>query len=102
MTFSEEALNDLDTFFNSDEFGVLALYGSVEVVVVLWNGYKPTALYDFQVDNTDPYAIGKASDFADAKKNETLIIGGITYYIDPQPPDGTGVIHLNLSRSRHG
>ena len=101
MTLAADLITDLTTFFNSNDFGVVATYGGNSVTVLFWNEYQASQLLDIQDDALGPYALGRSSDFPVAKKNETLVIDGTTYYIDPRP-GGTGVTRLILSKVAHG
>ena len=106
MTLTVDLITDLTTFFNSNDFGVVASYtpsggAATAVTVLFWNEYQASQLLDIQDDALGPYALGKTSDFPTAKKNETLVIDGTTYYIDPRP-GGTGVTRLILSKVAHG
>jgi hypothetical protein len=107
MTFEDQLLADLNNNqFNTGEFAKVGSYTptggiATPVDIQFWNEYQASRLLDIQDDALGPYALGKTSDFPSAKKNETLVIDGTTYYIDPRP-GGTGVTRLILSKVAHG
>lgn len=51
------------------------------------------------IEEAQPQAQCKTSDVSAAVHNDTLVIGGVTYYIKGIEPDGLGVTTLILSKS---
>ncbi|MBT9169271.1 MAG: hypothetical protein DDT19_02627 [Syntrophomonadaceae bacterium] len=94
---------DIDTFFT--DFAVDAVYTRVGAaqrnIRVLFDADYRTAMDELVgVEGVESSAICRTSDVRDAVHNDTLVIGGITYFIVRIQHDGTGMTTLFLSRSR--
>jgi len=101
MAFTEE----LDSFLNTDDFATAATYtplgigGSPSTVNVIFDReYIEILVGTPGIEGDEPIALGKASDFPNAKKiqGDTLFINLINYKIVNTKPDGTGMILLVL------
>jgi hypothetical protein len=74
MNLKEQLSNDLDIFYNSNEFGVVATYKTNEIVVI----YEE----DVEINNTENRVIsGKASDFNTIAIGDIIEIEGVSYEI---------------------
>ncbi|MBT9171351.1 MAG: hypothetical protein DDT18_01725 [Actinobacteria bacterium] len=94
---------DIDTFFS--DFAVDAVFIRAGVAprnirVLFDEDYKTIMDELVGVEGAASSAICRTSDVRDAVHNDTLVIGGITYFIVGIQPDGTGVTILLLSRNR--
>lgn len=98
MTFAEDLITDLDTFFDTDEFAVVAtLAGGGTIRVIL----TPAFMETLGVENMELEIEAKYSDISALVQNSTLVIGGITYYVMQTPVnDGTGTARIPLSKSQ--
>ena len=101
MAFTEE----LDSFFNTDDFGVAATYtplgigGAATTVNVIFDReYIEMAVGTPGMEGDQPMALGKAADFPNVKQGDTLYFADldINYTIVNPKPDGTGLILLVL------
>ncbi len=103
------ATDATDCLLNTHEFAVAATYtpsgGSAASVVVLFEAPYDASnpLTGFQYENAAALATGKTTNFASAKKGDTLAVGGTTYYAIGVHPDGLGLTALVLSlEAQHG
>lgn len=102
MAFYDE--DDLDVFFDTDDFGITALIGTapnqVEIAVIFNEGtekYNPSA---GGVISTAPEIMCKTSDALSMKKNDVITIGSKNWKIvTPPKPDGTGVATFGLQEA---
>jgi hypothetical protein len=104
MGFKEDIISDFDDVLNLDD-QITALYShgggaAVSVPVLFWNDYKEDDIYTGAVATTSPLCFGKQSDFSAVAVNDSLIIGGLTYYVAVMDPDEFGGVRLHLSRDR--
>jgi hypothetical protein len=91
---------DLDPFFNVDEFAELATCADVSTIAVIFDRAHIEVLgLGGGVGGTEPMALAKASDVAakSLTRNSTLVVRGVTYYVTDLRPDGTGLTVLVLS-----
>lgn len=98
MTLAEDLITDLDTFFDTTEFAVVAtLAGGGTIRVIL----TPAFMETLSVENMEIEIEAKYSDVSALVQNSTLVIGGVTYYLMQTPiDDGTGIAKLALSKSQ--
>lgn len=98
MTFKTDIIDDLDTFFDEDEFAVVATLaggGTIRVIPI------PTYMETLGVENMEMEIEAKYSDVSALVQNSTLVIGGVTHYVMQTPVnDGTGAIRIPLSKSQ--
>jgi len=87
MAFNE----DLDVFFNVDDFAVEATYDASPVNVIFDRAYLQTLGI---VAGTDPQCLAKASDIPSDAVGETIVISGTTYTIRSREPQDDGAIVL--------
>jgi hypothetical protein len=94
MTFAADLDDDLDTFFDVDEFGIAATWSGGGTVNVI---HDRDYLRQFGViDSSDPAAIARRSAMSTAAQGQTLVIGGTSFTITGVEPDGTGIVVLRL------
>lgn len=98
MSLAEDLITDLDAFFDTAEFAVVAtLAGGGTIRVIL----TPAFMETLGVENMELEIEAKHSDISALVQNSTLVIGGITYYVMQTPiDDGTGIARLPLSKSQ--
>lgn len=99
MPFTE----DLDQFFDIDEFASSATYtpagGSAKTVPVIYQKEQRLITDDgAQYVDQAPSALCKSADVVGVRKGDALEVNGIVYTIHAYPDDGHGVITLELSR----
>ena len=98
MTFKTDIIDDLDTFFDTDEFAVVATLaggGTIRVISI------PTFMETLGVENMEMEIEAKYSDISTLVQNSTLVIGGVTHYVMQTPiDDGTGAARIPLSKSQ--
>lgn len=87
---------DLDDFFETDDFAVAATYDGATTVNVIFDNEYVEAVTG--VAGTNPVALGKASDFA-SPVGKTLVVSGVTYRIrNSRPVDDGAVVTLDLEK----
>ena len=84
---------DLDLFF--DDFSVVATSGN-NTINVLFDRNPEVALT--AVETADILVTAKTTDVSALVSGSTLVIGGVTYYVEKNEPDGTGISILTLSK----
>lgn len=91
--------DDLDVFFDTDEFVVSMTHGTATYTVIFDNEAE---LYDSmagQVVTTTPTIRMKTTDAAAVHKGDTVAISGVNYkVITPAKPDGTGISMFGLQK----
>lgn len=98
MAFYDE--DDLDVFFDTDDFAVSATSGTLTFPVLFDNESEIYDSYTGQVVTTSPVMRCKTSDIATLKKGDTVTIGGVSYkIITPPKPDGTGITLFGLQEA---
>lgn len=98
MSLADDLITDLDTFFDTDEFAVMAtLAGGGTIRVIL----TPAFMETLGVENMELEIEAKYSDVSALIHNSTLVINGVTYYVIQTPiDDGTGIAKLALSKNQ--
>ena len=103
MSFKEQLNQDLDVFFNTDEFADTALLESGAVVSVYFDE-KDDVVFDTGLDSdvsaSVPSVTCKASDVATMSHGESIIVNNMTYYVIDMDPPQSGVRKLYLSEDR--
>jgi len=98
MSLAEDLLTDLDTFFDTAEFAVVATLaggGTIRVIPI------PRFMETLGIENMELEIEAKYSDISALVQNSTLVIGGITHYVMQTPVnDGTGAVRIPLSKSQ--
>jgi hypothetical protein len=95
---------DLVAFFDTDAFAQTATYTrigypSVSISVIFDSEYSVVeGVVETGMGVPAPQALCKSSDVANASRGDTLLVGGMTYYVLEVKPDGTGVTTLVLSK----
>ena len=97
---------DLNEFFK--EFAESAVWtpylGTATPLKCIPRGPSVTpTLITGQMSLQDTSALCKTSDIAPAKEGDAFAVGGVTYYILTNDPDGTGMSRVQLSKDKpHG
>lgn len=103
MSFKEQLNQDLDVFFNDEEFTDSALLESGEVISVYFDE-KDDVVFDTGLDSdvsaSVPSVTCKAGDVASLSHGESVIVNNMTYYIIDMDPPQSGVRKLYLSEDR--
>ena len=103
MSFKEQLNQDLDVFFNTDEFADTALLESGAVVFVYFDE-KDDVVFDTGLDSdvsaSVPSVTCKASDVTTMSHGESVIVNNMTYYVIDMDPPQSGVRKLYLSEDR--
>jgi len=90
-------LEDLgDTVFDTDDFAVVATLADASTINVLFDRNPEIALG--AIETGAIIATAKTSDVSVLVSGSTLVIGGVTYYVEKNEPDGTGISILTLSK----
>lgn len=83
---------DLDGFFSTDDFAVVARYDAARDVRVVFDAAYVDAL---GVQSTGPVALGKGTDFPAASCiGNSLVVDGSTYTIRHREPQDDGAMVL--------
>jgi len=96
--------SDLDTIFDTDEHAQTAIYirqgyASAQIPVIFDNEYSTAeGIGEPGMGVPSPQVLCKTADVPSASHGDTLLVGGITYYVQEVRPDGTGITTLILSR----
>lgn len=92
-----------DAFLSLDDFAVEVVVTPREGVSRTIRGifdepYMNAQIGEYEADSSDPRLTCKASDVADLRDKDAVVIEGRTYYLltDPQP-DGTGFAVLHMA-----
>ena len=84
---------NLSTFFNTDEFAIVATYNNTINV----NGiFDHASIILNDVESTAPRFTCAFTDVPFAQRGDTLVIEGSTYHIVGAYPDGLGIVTFNL------
>jgi hypothetical protein len=75
MSFKKQLESDIDVFYDTDEFGVTALYNGAEISVIF------TDQFEVQSEQHKMITV-RSVDVPNITLGETLEINGITYTID--------------------
>jgi len=115
MSLSEEITNDLAELLSTDDFAVSATYtpagGAATTIKVIYDSpYAASVLPESQFtrsnpdaanfENTEPTALCRTSDVANAKRGDTLLISGVTHYVMNRKDDSTGMTVLTLTKDQ--
>lgn len=95
-----ESASDRASFFDTDDFGVAALWNGTTTV----NGIFDSKFIPVNVDTDVAVAVESAqpmfrtrtADVSTVAQGDTLVISGTTYDVVGIQPDGTGMIDLIL------
>jgi len=87
-------VDDLNRFFN--DFAVVATLSGGSTINVLFDRNPEVALT--AVETADILVTAKTTDVSALVAGDTLVIGGVTYYVEKNEPDGTGISILTLSK----
>lgn len=99
MSLSDVMENDLDAFFNTDDFASTAtLDDGTEISVIFHNEYEQVDFSTGAVESSAPYVEAKDSDISEIAHLNKLTIAGIDYKVIAIKPNGTGVTVLELSK----
>jgi len=96
--------SDLETMFDTDELAKVATYvrsglPSVFIPVIFQKEFFVTEEQtEVDMGLPDPQARCKTSDVENAVHGDTLVIDGVTYYVQDVRPTGNGVTLLMLSK----
>ncbi|MEW6304688.1 MAG: head-tail joining protein [Verrucomicrobiota bacterium] len=109
MALQDRIAADAGKFTDPTLFGSAATYtpsgGSATTINVLFSrpGELQPIAPDAQFEGYNPSALCKATDVASAKKGDTLVISGTTYYVIKALPASEGMRVLELSEDpQHG
>jgi len=96
MSFLEDVISDLSTFF--EDQAIDALWNAVTYKVIFFNEYEAVALFGAEIESRNPHILVKESDFSGITHDSTITIGGVAYKVKSPQPDGTGVMLIELSK----
>jgi len=94
---------ELDDFLDTDEFAVSGILsfqvgGTALVTVIFDDPYLNAQIGEYEMDTTNPRALGKMSQLKDARRGDILTIDGQDYDVLTAPQaDGTGMATLALA-----
>jgi len=92
MPPNDYLLDDLNVFFDADEFGIEAVIGEATIEGILDDEY----IEDLDIAGTRPVLICRTSDVAAVAQGASVTIGTVSYKVVVARPDGTGVTRLVL------
>lgn len=96
MPFYED---DLDVFFDEDEFAVSMTVGTNKYTVIFDEESEIYSSMAGDVVTAAPVIRMKTSDAAGVKKGDTVTINSVNYkVITPGKPDGTGITIFGLQK----
>jgi hypothetical protein len=84
----------VDSFFLEDTLTVSCTFGSSTLKVHFVNEYDQTLMSEQQ----GPGIYCKTSDISAMTHSSSVVIGGVTYYVQEIMPDGTGISFVRLSK----
>lgn len=87
---------NLATFFDLDEFAVMATIEGAEVVGIFDNSYDAAAIAVGDIAGSIPAFTLSTSSVPAKPAGKLLVVNGKTYKIVEHRPDGTGVSVLRL------
>jgi len=103
MSFKDQLQQDLDVFFNDEEFTDKALLESGETISVYFDE-KDDVVFDSGLDSDVSASVVsvtcKADDVASLVHGDSVIVNNMTYYIIDMDPPQSGVRKLYLSEDR--
>lgn len=90
-------------FFDSDDFGVTASFGSPtgDVAGILDNeaDYRQAGPRGPMVENNVPVFWCRSSDVSAVASGDTVTISGVSYKVRRIQPDGTGITQIKLTEA---
>ncbi|MDY6790533.1 MAG: head-tail joining protein [Thermodesulfobacteriota bacterium] len=97
MAFTE----DIDTFFNTDDFAVAATYTPLVGLPSTVNGIFDDEYFDevggsVGIEGSQPRFTCKLEDIAAVEQGDALTVSGVSYEIVNVQKDGTGIVVLVL------
>lgn len=92
MSLDDYLIDDLDTFFAADEFGVEAVVDGETINAILDDEY----VEDLDVAGTRPILICRTDEVEEVVQGDSVTIGETNYQVIATKPDGTGVTRLVL------
>jgi hypothetical protein len=96
-TFKDDLTNDLDIFFNSEEFAVDVTYNAATIQGIFDAEFSSAVEGEMGVESTVPQVLLKTSDVPSVAHNETMTINSVVYKVIGIQPDGTGMTLILLS-----
>lgn len=87
---------NLEVFFNTNEFAITALYNGATSVNVI---YDHEYTEQFGAAGTNPFITANAADFASAAKGQAIVLDSTSYTIKTIERDGTGLVRLELTKA---
>ena len=103
MSFKDQLNQDLDVFFNDDEFTDSATLENGLSISVYFDE-KDDVVFDTGLDSdvsaSVPSITCKADDVSGLKHGDSLILNAMTYYIIDMDPPQSGVRKIYLSEDR--
>ena len=103
MSFKDQLQQDLDVFFNDEEFTDKALLESGETISVYFDE-KDDVVFDSGLDSdvsaSVPSVTCKANDVLSLVFGDSIIVNNMTYYVIDMDPSQSGVRKLYLSEDR--
>ena len=99
MSLSDDMTSDIPEFFNTDNFGVTAIFNMTDDINVIFDSPYDAYLATESggIITADTQALARTVDVPNAK-GKTLKIGTVTYKIVESRDDGTGITALRLSK----
>ncbi len=98
MTFKDDLLNDLDIFFNDDEFAIEVTYNLVTFNGIYDNAFIEDQQGQIQIETLEPQIMVKTSDVTGLTHGETMTVNSVAYKVKEIQPDGTGITRILLTR----
>lgn len=103
MSFKDQINQDLDVFFNDEEFTEIATLSNGLSISVYFDE-KDDVVFDTGLDSdvsaSVPSATCKSVDVASMRHGDSVVVNSITYYVIDMDPPQNGVRKLYLSKDR--
>jgi len=106
MTLATQMTADLAAFFSTNDFAVAATFthtgsAAATINVIFNNAFESVNPFNGAVETSNPHVICKYSNVSAAVKNDTMVIGGVTYYCigKPQKVEDGLTAMIELSRT---
>ena len=97
MTFKNDITNDLDIFFDDDEFATEITFNSETILGIFDNEFAVAVEGEMGIESTAPQVLVKDADITGAAHGQIMTIDGTDYKIIAIQPDGTGTTVVLLS-----